>query len=96
MLKKTAAKTINSTLTKYKPTGLPRGLGSRFKHLDKPPPRISDGGAEMSPGRSGFIPPTDLSRAVQNYLRDLHSGSGVKMSLLKMQIVRSDESLSYL
>lgn len=60
VLKKAQSKTINSTLTKYKPAGLPRGLGSRFKHLDRPPPKIIEG----PEGGSGFIPPTDLSRAV--------------------------------
>ena len=90
VLKKTAAKTINSTMTKYRPAGLPRGPGSRFKHLDRPPPRTLEG-----PDGGGFIPPTDLSRPVQNHLRDLSAGAGVKMSLLKMQIVRSDEGLAY-
>lgn len=92
VLKKAASKTVNSTMTKYKPAGLPRGLGSRFKHLDRPPPRIVEG----ADGGSGFVPPTDLSRAVQNHLRDMSNGAGVKMSMMKMQIVRSDEGLAYL
>ena len=89
VLKKASSKTINSTLTKYRATGLAKGPGSRFKHMDRPAPRTIDGAAE------GYTTATDLSKPIQGFLRELTTGAGTKMSLLKMQIVRCDESVAY-
>ena len=73
-------KTAASTIGKYKLTSQPRPAGSRFER-SKPSKEEAD--------------LTELAKPLQNMLSDICLGSSSKMSVLKMQVVRSEEFLQY-
>jgi type VI protein secretion system component VasK len=90
VLKGMNSKSIKSGLTKYNPDKCKGYNVVNTRKRQYSPSRQRPVGDDES--ESNVNSYDELSKDVQNYLRDLTRGASDKMSLIKMQVVKADQS----
>lgn len=92
VLRQMNSKSLKSGLKKYNPAvSKPYNVVTKKRtNRSKSPSKAAQNAANVDSDNDGDF--GDLPRDVQVCLRDLTNGSSIKMSLIKMQIVKSDQN----